>query len=139
MDLPKNGCLVLVHADWCGHCQRFMPLWNIISQKIPTFSIESSNLPFFENIIPPVSGFPTIFYKDAQNKFEKFEGERTEENIRKFHSNKSKPSLVRKSISSENRSVLSRPFIKKVKITPKKRSMSSSSSRSRSSQKRITR
>ena len=37
-DFEKNisgeKALVLFHADWCGHCKKFMPEWDKISKEI---------------------------------------------------------------------------------------------------------
>ena len=32
--ISGKKALVLFHADWCGHCKKFMPEWNKISNEV---------------------------------------------------------------------------------------------------------
>jgi thiol-disulfide isomerase/thioredoxin len=75
----KKRTVLLLHADWCGHCQHLMPEWDKMEKEIKTpghplygkcniVKIESSNI---DNELPkykkmthqkdiPVAGYPTI-------------------------------------------------------------------------------
>jgi thiol-disulfide isomerase/thioredoxin len=66
----KNPTLILFYADWCGHCQTFMPIWDEFKTKINKeeyniIKIESAN-PFTKKI-QVVQGYPTIFYIDGDD------------------------------------------------------------------------
>ena len=61
----ENPSLILFHANWCGHCKSFMPIWNEFKTQINTkkyniVEIESQNP--FTNRINVLQGYPTIFY-----------------------------------------------------------------------------
>lgn len=62
-NIQKPGML-FVHADWCGHCTRFMPIFKEISSQIGndfTFlAIESKNLDDKTSRALEVKYFPTI-------------------------------------------------------------------------------
>lgn len=103
-DLYKNmnrgNTLVLYHAHWCGHCQRFQPDWQKLKRKLKS---EMPNVCLGEVEQTPlqqhmknvsVQGFPTIkFYKRGKspnNNNEEntnsipFDGERNMENLINF-------------------------------------------------------
>ena len=89
----KKAVVVLIHADWCGHCQRLEPEWksmktaldNNVNQHIIFEEIESADL---DEKLPLVSktymngkpleyrGFPTIG-SIRNGKFEMYGGGRT--------------------------------------------------------------
>ena len=64
----NNGkWLILFHADWCGHCHNFMPVWTNLqnTKKVNTFEIENQHLTSLKNMPcalqnETISGFPTI-------------------------------------------------------------------------------
>ena len=31
----KGGCMILVYADWCGHCHKYMPFFENELEQIP--------------------------------------------------------------------------------------------------------
>ena len=90
-DKPK---VVLIHAEWCGHCKRLMPDWKIMKEDLMTnhkmteddfFEIESEELHEklpevnkYVHIGEPIQteGYPTIG-KIHKGKFIKYGGERT--------------------------------------------------------------
>jgi thiol-disulfide isomerase/thioredoxin len=57
--------LVLVYADWCGHCQHFKPEWKNISKtanrNMPMVSVRDDVFPAspLKNLVTP-EGFPTV-------------------------------------------------------------------------------
>jgi thiol-disulfide isomerase/thioredoxin len=89
----KKAVVVLIHADWCGHCQRLEPEWNSmksaldnnVKQHVIFEEIESADL---DTKLPIVSktylggktleyrGFPTIG-SIRNGKFEMYGGGRT--------------------------------------------------------------
>lgn len=92
-DSNKKTVIVLIHADWCGHCKRLEPEWktmkesldNNVNQHIIFEEIESADL---DKKLPLVSktylngkpleyrGFPTIG-SIRNGKFEMYGGGRT--------------------------------------------------------------
>jgi thiol-disulfide isomerase/thioredoxin len=71
------GLFVFFHADWCGHCKKFRPIWEEHKKKFPRdfefIDIEEKNVP--QNVFNPqvtkiikdysdneVQGFPTILF-----------------------------------------------------------------------------
>ncbi len=89
----KKAVIVLIHADWCGHCQRLEPEWNSmksaldnnVKQHVVFEEIESAEL---DKKLPMVSktylggkpleyrGFPTIG-SIRNGKFEMYGGGRS--------------------------------------------------------------
>lgn len=75
-------CVILVHAEWCGYCRDFMPMWSKLCKKLSKRciirSVEHSVLqdhPILKQGI--VRSFPTILgVKDSQ--YKTFNGERNE-------------------------------------------------------------
>jgi thiol-disulfide isomerase/thioredoxin len=92
-DSNKKAVIVLIHADWCGHCKRLEPEWklmkesldNNVKQHVIFEEIESAEL---DTKLPMVSktymngkpleyrGFPTIG-SIRNGKFEMYSGGRT--------------------------------------------------------------
>lgn len=85
-DLLKkhNVVVVLIHADWCGHCQTFKPLWEdykkIPGRNVPMASINEkmlSKTPFKD---AKLDGFPsTVVYSGKDGSFGSFKNEQGEE------------------------------------------------------------
>ena len=73
--LLKNNTviLVLVYADWCGHCQRFKPDWKSLgkmpSRNVPMVSIRDDVFPKSPlQSMMSVDGYPTVaVVNTAQN------------------------------------------------------------------------
>jgi thioredoxin domain-containing protein 5 len=61
----KKPSLILFHANWCGHCKRFMPTWDEFKTKINreeynVIEIEDGNS--FTKKINKLNGYPTVFF-----------------------------------------------------------------------------
>lgn len=99
-DNNKKAVVVLIHADWCGHCRRLEPEWNSmksaldnnVKQNVIFEEIESAEL---DAKLPMVSktylggkpleyrGFPTIG-SIRNGKFEMYGGGRTAPELLKW-------------------------------------------------------
>lgn len=70
----KNPGLILIWADYCGHCHRFLPTFNKLSQQLgnefPFTSIEHSELKKDQDIMQTLDfkGYPTIKFFDQNGK-----------------------------------------------------------------------
>jgi len=88
--------LIYFFMEGCGWCERFLPQWNLIKEKVDKKDLEHIKLYEFErNEIQSneralkiqkhveVNGFPTIIVK-INNDYHKYEGNRTICDILKF-------------------------------------------------------
>jgi thiol-disulfide isomerase/thioredoxin len=88
-EMAKQPCLVMFHAEWCGHCKHLAPEWEKVKQAVGDkhliVDIESKN-PLMKNFT--LKGFPTIrYFPDGlgnTNKFDEYQGDRTAETILQF-------------------------------------------------------
>jgi len=78
-DLLKqhNVIVVLIHADWCGHCQTFKPLWEqykkIPGRNVPMASINERMLSKTPLKDAKLDGFPsTVVYSGKDGSFGSF-------------------------------------------------------------------
>lgn len=96
-DISGKKSLVLFHAEWCGHCKRFMPEWDKISSEIESMEGEDVILAKVEcgdtkeneahkNIMKKynIQGYPTILSFDESGNHSEYEGERSKSGIFKF-------------------------------------------------------
>lgn len=69
-----NPGLLLIYANWCGHCTRFKPTYNQICKqmgsKFPCVSIEHADLQNDDKLISKLDfqGYPTIKFFDQHGK-----------------------------------------------------------------------
>lgn len=82
----KRGKLVFFYADWCGHCKKFMPEVKAYKGVQVEYVDCSSPKPAEKKLMKEygVSGFPSMFYVDANNKRTPFTGDRTTHGIEAF-------------------------------------------------------
>lgn len=76
--------LLLIHADWCGHCRRFQPIFdelhNELGDDFPLLSIEDSYLKQNRELTNALNfgGYPTLKFFDQNGKIiGDYKGERT--------------------------------------------------------------
>lgn len=82
--------LILFKADWCGHCQRFKPVWNQIKNSFNKVNYREFDADIDKTVIEKynmsgykISGYPTIMLKKGENMIE-YNGERNQESIVNF-------------------------------------------------------
>lgn len=70
MKTKKTPGMLLIFANWCGHCHRFMPTFNQIENKLGKnfccASIESNELEGQNKLVSALKfrGYPTICFFD---------------------------------------------------------------------------
>lgn len=76
--------VVLIHADWCGHCQTFKPLWEdykkIPGRTVPMASVNERMLSKTPFKAAKLDGYPsTVVYSAKDGSFGSFTNEQGEE------------------------------------------------------------
>lgn len=85
-----NPGALLVHANWCGHCQTFIPSYQSINTKLNSKSIRFPCLAIDDEELQKdggrlakelqIDGYPTIFYFNQDGKIiGKYEDSRDEQ------------------------------------------------------------
>jgi thiol-disulfide isomerase/thioredoxin len=71
--------LVLVYADWCGHCQRFKPMMekleNVPGRTIQTARIRDDMFPKSSLSSAKIEGYPTLMLVEKSGKIASFKNE----------------------------------------------------------------
>ena len=92
----KKGFIILVHWNRCGHCIKFIPLWNklkeIYNNRVQFFELEKEELDKIREknckkleFLNNVRSFPSIIiYNNDSENYIKFEDERTMDNLTSF-------------------------------------------------------
>lgn len=65
-----NAYIVLIKADWCGHCRRYLPQYEQFSVRFPKTKNERL-LERWTQLAHPqfkINGFPTIIYYNGDGK-----------------------------------------------------------------------
>lgn len=69
----KGPCVIVIHAEWCGHCKDFMPVYNNEIVKSNNFdeelkdlltlsSVEEKEYSNSKDLFGEIDGYPTIRY-----------------------------------------------------------------------------
>lgn len=95
---PDNVYAVMIFADWCGHCVRFMPEYKNLASMLKDSPIklccidgsregpresERNLLKRIKEIVPNFIGFPTIVIFKAGKLVKTYDGERRAEALHK--------------------------------------------------------
>jgi thiol-disulfide isomerase/thioredoxin len=82
MDLLKQNkiVLILVYADWCGHCQTFKkdvwaPLSAMPNRKVPLAAVNETMLAETPAAAAKIDGYPSVLMMGQDMKAAEFEGE----------------------------------------------------------------
>ena len=64
---PGLPSLVLFKANWCSHCQHFLPTWNALIKLAPLnrinmVTVDSDEHKKFVERIKSLNGFPTLYF-----------------------------------------------------------------------------
>jgi thiol-disulfide isomerase/thioredoxin len=84
----KGPGMLLVHAEWCGHCVRFMPQYKKLSEKLkdtfPFTAVEESQMNKQTQKKIGVKGYPSLYFFDESGKIiEMYTEERDNDKILK--------------------------------------------------------
>ena len=80
-----NNEVVIIHADWCGHCQVLKPVIEQIQKVLKGVAnapkitlIEAAELSSKKDKmgLPDVDGYPTILRTSGGGKYESYDGQR---------------------------------------------------------------
>ena len=79
----KGPAMLMIHAEWCGHCKRFLPLYKKMAARLgsafPLYGIEDKNINKDLGQALNFRGYPTIKFIDADGYITgEYSGERTE-------------------------------------------------------------
>ena len=84
--------IILMWAEWCGHCVNFKPEFDKCRQEVAGSSLKDhvEVLDFNEKDYPKKlseyggKGFPTVVFEDSEGNFDSYEGPRTSEALIEF-------------------------------------------------------
>lgn len=87
----RKCSLKLFYADWCGHCQRFKPVFDgelsdaVKKEGLPC-SLEKVDCDKNPDMAKKynIKGFPTLIFENEKNDVVEYQGERTADAIVKF-------------------------------------------------------
>ena len=68
--MKNNIIIILFKADWCGHCQRFLPIWKNLEKEYNSkfnFITYDADLNPTEITEYNIKGYPTVMIKDNNN------------------------------------------------------------------------
>jgi thiol-disulfide isomerase/thioredoxin len=87
LSLPR--AVVMIHADWCGHCKATMPQWEqaAAASSVPFALVDGDKS---TELIEKwgVRGFPTILLIERGVVVQRYEGDRSASSIAEFASGK---------------------------------------------------
>jgi len=85
-----ENILVLLHAEWCGHCKKLMPTWNELMNEEEKFLKVNAggNSEEEKQLLEQygVKGFPTII-KFSGSETKEYDGDRSKESLKNFIKN----------------------------------------------------
>jgi protein disulfide-isomerase-like protein len=95
----KNPTLMLFYADWCGHCNNFMPTFdkfsnNVNKSKVNIIKFNADNEQRYVRSFN-IEGFPTLLlHEPKSNKFINYSGDRSIGDLVKFVNENTKTDIT---------------------------------------------
>lgn len=88
----KKAKIILIWAEWCGHCVNFKPEFDKCRQEVEGCSLKDKVevVDYNEKEYPAKikeyggKGFPTVVFEDSEGNFDSYEGPRTSEALIAF-------------------------------------------------------
>ena len=88
----KKSKIILIWAEWCGHCINFKPEFDKCRQEVAGCSLKDKIevVDYNEKEHPEKikeyggQGFPTVIFEDSEGNFDSYEGPRTSEALISF-------------------------------------------------------
>lgn len=84
----NNKTLILIKADWCGHCKAFKPIWEQLPSHLDNINFKLLDSENNKDIIQKynIKGYPSIFLEIGDKRIE-YNGKRDLESIKEFVEN----------------------------------------------------
>ncbi|KAG7172585.1 thioredoxin domain-containing protein 5 homolog [Homarus americanus] len=87
--VPNGRHFIKFYAPWCGHCQRLAPTWESLAKTFEhdkSVTIGKLDCTQFRDICTEyeVKGYPTLLWIEDGKKIEKYAGDRSHEDLKKF-------------------------------------------------------
>lgn len=87
--VPNGKHFIKFYAPWCGHCQRLAPTWESLAKSFEhdkSVTIGKLDCTQFRDICHEyeVKGYPTLLWIEDGKKIEKYTGDRSHEDLKKF-------------------------------------------------------
>lgn len=80
---------VKFYAPWCGHCQKLAPTWDALAKSLEydtTVTIAKVDCTVHRSVCNTfdIKGYPTLLWIEDGKKVEKYQGQRTHEDLKAF-------------------------------------------------------
>jgi thiol-disulfide isomerase/thioredoxin len=85
-EVNTNKKIVLYHADWCGHCKNFLPVWKQFVNQHPEINTEDIECSNNKTKCANIEGYPTVILFNGDQQIQ-FNGERTIDALYNFVNN----------------------------------------------------
>lgn len=91
---------VYFYAEWCGHCQNFMPIWKALENMVPKNELNMVKISCVENQdycnkINSLKGYPTLYFVPTAGSAFMYRGDRSPESLIDFINNSMNKQLIK--------------------------------------------
>ncbi len=84
-DKPIKPGMIMVGAEWCGHCARLKPVWKQLYQQCKEHTIGAIDAVKHKELVHMLNirGYPTILIVMNNGKLTEYTGDRSLEDLKK--------------------------------------------------------